>query len=133
MRISDWSSDVCSSDLHTALAHQHVKRRCRGAARRSHILAQRGCIIGKLAEHFARAAQCRPRKLRRKRRIKPQRLARRRKTFGKIENIGRTSTRNRSHQERKSDVLGKSVSERGIYGGRTIMKKNTHQTNTQKK
>src|SRR3546814_17992096 len=70
MRISDWSSDVCSSDLHTALAHQHVKRGCRGAARRSHILAQRGCIIGKLAEHFARAAHCRPRKLRRTRRIK---------------------------------------------------------------
>src|SRR3546814_15291771 len=97
MRISDWSSDVCSSDLHES-RHQHtasggVRRRPRLAARLAHDAAwhQRRSL------HRSRIREARVRK------TLEQSLA----------------------GDRKSVVKGKSVSVSGDHGGRRIIKKNT--------
>src|SRR3546814_13040963 len=47
MRISDWSSDVCSSDLEVAIG-ERVERECRGerAHRRRHLLGRHPALGG---------------------------------------------------------------------------------------
>src|SRR3546814_4937976 len=56
MRISDWSSDVCSSDLGGALAFSPALRRCGGGFRRHHLAvrADAACLhLRRLARHRA--------------------------------------------------------------------------------
>src|SRR3546814_11183096 len=95
MRISDWSSDVCSSDLHHAaqvaqqfarklLRHEHLLARAqlRVGRQRAQVERQRGELVPGHVVQFAR------------------------------------------HADRKRVVEGKSVSVRVDIGGRRIIKKN---------
>src|SRR3546814_17597745 len=106
MRISDWSSDVCSSDLHRLAAVRssswfvpcEAGRFC-GTPSRPPATARRGAGGGGgTAERTARGDQ--------HRQLTPGRRA----------------------ADRKSVVEGKSVSVRVDLGGRGIIKKNTPNT-----
>src|SRR3546814_16186904 len=89
MRISDWSSDVCSSDL--AL----------------HLLAEGGVLAGHRAGGGDREGVLGPRR----------------------RNVERQRRDGGQHgQDRKSVVMGKSVSVRVDLGGRRIIKKHTFRT-----
>src|SRR3546814_20286936 len=48
MRISDWSSDVCSSDLQMALLGEHQSERCHVRAQRIFGLAR---VLGKIGRY----------------------------------------------------------------------------------
>src|SRR3546814_11290169 len=104
MRISDWSSDVCSSDLASGPAHH--PRACRYA---------RPASAGRRPSRMTAA-------LRRRSRCTLQRRA-----CGEVERI--EDARDGAHrrivlvQDRKSVVWGKSVSVRDDPGGRLILKK----------
>src|SRR3546814_14607113 len=87
MRISDWSSDVCSSDLSRARARRRSERDAAGALHRPE-----GSVHRPLRRHHPRL--CR-----------------------------RHLVSRRSARDRKSDVQGKSVSERVDLGGHRIFKK----------
>src|SRR3546814_15066864 len=100
MRISDWSSDVCSSDLEPA----QCRTQRRGAARRDRRLRRGVAVedrvelriaVGGLAEHIGVG-------------------------------VGRRRGEQAEGRARKSVVSGKSVSVRVDLGGRRIIKKNTH-------
>src|SRR3546814_15284320 len=104
MRISDWSSDVCSSDLTDNAPENHPPRRAlRISHRRIRILQQR---IGEHEKREAEAPQCGDRSGALQTRIRETE---------RCENAG--------EGDRKSVVEGKSVSVRVDLGGRRIIKK----------
>src|SRR3546814_16797517 len=99
MRISDWSSDVCSSDL------------CRGASTGPRSSPPRGTGRGTRGRGGTRATR-RPR-----RSGAPNRTAPQHPTSG----LPRSSRRRGG--DRKSGAMGKHVSVRGDIGGRRVVKK----------
>src|SRR3546814_19238027 len=110
MRISDWSSDVCSSDLHSR-AGRAVRRR----PRRAHLLC-RGAVAGRPGrKQPGRSWQV----LRSPESADPEGFAR---------NLVRPQSPRRSAADRKSVVSGKSVSVRVDLGGRRIIKKKKTKT-----
>src|SRR3546814_13488106 len=97
MRISDWSSDVCSSDL---------------------LLVMRLDLVGEKT-HDRVAEQL-------------QFFVAHHPASGLLQKfVARELSRARSGSDRKSAVLGKSVSVRVDHGGRRIIKQKTHKFNTQ--
>src|SRR3546814_16319077 len=118
MRISDWSSDVCSSDLEVAIG-ERVERECRGerAHRRRHLLGRHPALGGAGLVILAH-----------------RRCAAIERLLLHLDDRHRDSRRQEVHrnaaaQDRKSVVSGKSVSVRVDLGGRsTIQKTNNTQT-----
>src|SRR3546814_13358847 len=108
MRISDWSSDVCSSDLYARLQGQRRHRLQRRQPRRPREEIREARTQGRAARgrQGRRApgplAETRTRRRNRLRRIHRERIA------------------------RKSVVSGKSVSVRVDLGGRGVIKKKKH-------
>src|SRR3546814_12125544 len=121
MRISDWSSDVCSSDL-------RIARQGRGAGRR----AWRGGGRGELqrAPAAARAQAGVGQDARRVSRLRAAlRHTVRRRRGSARPSLGRappSARRDRRAADRKSVVEGKRVSVRVDLGGRRIIKKKKH-------
>src|SRR3546814_13623540 len=103
MRISDWSSDVCSSDLPGARWH-----RGRPVAHRQRGLAAQPAVPGVAQPTLAGATRYRGHALANGRRREHARR------------------RDGSQPDRKSVVSGKSVSVRVDLGGRRIINKQTH-------
>src|SRR3546814_11828644 len=101
MRISDWSSDVCSSDLHRIDRHQ--RRRPLTDARQVIDITRRA-----LGSQRQQALAL----------LLPPRWIARRSGFGEL-----------APADRKSDVWGKSVSVRLDLGGRRIIKKKKYKAN----
>src|SRR3546814_11545080 len=95
MRISDWSSDVCSSDLNGRRAQRQWRRQV-------HQWRDQG---------------------RQPRAIDAQRLHRARHRLADGRHSGYGLFRNGRHLDRKSVVKGKSVSVRVDFGGRRIITK----------
>src|SRR3546814_13356721 len=111
MRISDWSSDVCSSDLHRTIGktdHGEGRGVRVGPDRRKNRETRR------LARRHARP---------------PARADPRRRTGGdrngQVAQAVEPARRPGVGTERKSVVTGKSVEVRVDLGGRRILKKNT--------
>src|SRR3546814_19571874 len=127
MRISDWSSDVCSSDLEPAVGCAGEARTAAGVGRRQFRLppeppgdrGQGGTFLSRGGDAVAGRSRCRRRVRYRQRRIR--RLDRRRP--------GRAGT----PPERKSVVEGKSVSVRVDPGGRRNHKKKTEEKRKKRK
>src|SRR3546814_18369151 len=103
MRISDWSSDVCSSDLQPGHHEQVVSEPRHGVDRRAQgALAGRGITV----ECTAQVMHGQPH-----------------------QDEGEHEAQTRTHAEdRKSVVKGKSVSVRVDHGGSGIIKKTNTQT-----
>src|SRR3546814_16984953 len=111
MRISDWSSDVCSSDLLTRLICDETDRIC-GLVDRMEIFSDKRPInrgpvnIHQVLEHVRKIAQA---------------------GFAKhlrfVEKYDPSLPPVYGNRDRKSVVLGKSVSVRVDLGGRRILKK----------
>src|SRR3546814_19261943 len=100
MRISDWSSDVCSSDLRALLAQLGFLRRTRGM-RDDRIGVEIECaqtgVDGRVGGDVA--------------------------ILGKVGVIDRTDECRQPRGDRKSGVEGRSVSVRVDLGGRGILQK----------
>src|SRR3546814_12857967 len=112
MRISDWSSDVCSSDLGDALPNSYfgLVRRLVDACPRLEVVKRSVCIKG------ARRAFAR---------VKVQWAK-----LDAVKLIKEGPPQGKEHRtpaDRKSVVEGKSVSVRVDIGGRRIYKKKTEQ------
>src|SRR3546814_21191520 len=107
MRISDWSSDVCSSDLSGAVAHASRQVLCAAAI---------AAAVQAVADDVG------PRPLLPDRPLLPRRGSARRPPAG--------IHAARRRKDRKSVVSGKSVSVRVDIGGRRIIKKKNYTNNT---
>src|SRR3546814_19749412 len=102
MRISDWSSDVCSSDL------------------------TRGIALGRALEQPQADRPLEQKSRRRGDRHDQQREKRQAPAFGHSSSPTRFFHPATGKGDRKSVVSGKSVSVRVDLGGRRIIQKNTH-------
>src|SRR3546814_18013694 len=61
MRISDWSSDVCSADLHPVRVHRPERSRdCRGSTPSAHFCGTSACLVPPEDIGLQRG-RCRPR------------------------------------------------------------------------
>src|SRR3546814_21169587 len=110
MRISDWSSDVCSSDLRLQLTGEDVRLRIAGRALR--VLE---VVLG-----ISNANQMR----------RIERIAAEARIDGRIDHIlSRCDSGDRRKRDRKSVVKGKSVSVRVDIGGSRLIKKKTQNKN----
>src|SRR3546814_15202128 len=101
MRISDWSSDVCSSDLEQVRQQVRIDRAAPRAA------PQPALSPGPRKQ---RQGQQRPQPVRAQ----------------EVQRFERLRERLRTHVDRKSGVEGKSGSVRVDLGGRRILKKKKH-------
>src|SRR3546814_15385423 len=112
MRISDWSSDVCSSDLSVKSLYDCAGRNCSGGdalcTQPDGAVASGACLVSASgARYGAQGRRAIPSSHRRHRwRTQPDRIC-----------------RGLSGKERKSDVEGKSVSVSVSRGGRRMIKK----------
>src|SRR3546814_18122415 len=104
MRISDWSSDVCSSDLEDSNASQPLRMS------RQAIEQQR--VVGAVGAGLDKDGPLDPQGIEHGHVVGKQRL-------------GRADARPRAGQDRKSVVTGQSVSVRVDLGGRRFIKKKT--------
>src|SRR3546814_15199735 len=114
MRISDWSSDVCSSDLEQRRALR------RPVARRSGAVP----FAGDKDERFARV-RIAPRGLPQRQNVAARRVdraSRRDRFVQQVADIG-VGEQPAQNQDRKSVVSGTSMSVRVDLGGRRIIKK----------
>src|SRR3546814_15048399 len=137
MRISDWSSDVCSSDLHgragrdASVAHLHrlqgrgrhgeeADRLPRGRSQGGDALRRRGCRCDAQAVAALQGAAAR--------RGWHADLRDGRSPAGAGDRgDGKRGRQGRCRRDRKSGVEGKSVSVRVSLGGRRIIKKQNKQ------
>src|SRR3546814_10745561 len=69
MRISDWSSDVCSSDLHPSLQQRPIDARYSDEAGHGHVTWRAKFQISRQACHTAMGWLVRPKKQRRRRKM----------------------------------------------------------------
>src|SRR3546814_17284267 len=129
MRISDWSSDVCSSDLADLQANRRSgrTRRTRGDDREP-----RGC------DDFGRPACCAGARCAGQGQLRTRAHALRSESDGPCRPRGgatRLCSRGRDsrRRDRKSGVWGRSVVVRVERGVRSIIKKKKKKTATQKK
>src|SRR3546814_18358211 len=110
MRISDWSSDVCSSDLHRA---------GRVVPKFEH---RRLAVAGKRVEFRGRASSAR--ELLSRHDVLDRQSGSRPRTGSRAGSAARPKPE-RGSVDRRSVVWGKSVAVRGDLGGRRIIKKKT--------
>src|SRR3546814_13598585 len=122
MRISDWSSDVCSSDLHDA-APPHIDHGVRRAEVDGHVLGGEfeksredrhacSCSAHPPAKRTGTVGKFAPRSTR---------------PLGQPKIFLRLVSRGKRSLDRKSVVEGKSVSVRVALGGRRLITKNINE------
>src|SRR3546814_16533635 len=104
MRISDWSSDVCSSDLPVGAGHGAAGKQNRHVP-----------VVAVHAEPAGVPDRIGPRELRR---VERERAGQRRGSVGERREVAH-------RRERTRAVMGKSVDALGDRGGRGVIKKKT--------
>src|SRR3546814_19257379 len=134
MRISDWSSDVCSSDLSAQRAGAAPQARCLHGCHRSH---SRGGWLGaaQTAAHGQTDLRAVARRAWLRGRLYHRQGLRARAAAAQPRGLRAAGPRSRPcaggfrRGDRKSVVEGKRVSERVDSGGRRIIKKKTEGMN----
>src|SRR3546814_19972168 len=117
MRISDWSSDVCSSDLRGGLPPRRQAAGDLGDAEVEHPAADTAALQRRLARHAAQTQLHRPEQSA----VVGVRLNKEAGGARHPASVG--AVLQRPHLARKSVVSGIGVSVRGDLGGRRILKK----------